>query len=121
MREDTDSARAVGRGYGLELDRDALLYLSAPGAVAIGAEAGLLWITQDGHTQDWLLAPGDAALDARATRLMVSALRPSRLRVWLDERPRHRWSAVLVQADGRRLRLAPERAQGRMGLGGTGS
>jgi hypothetical protein len=110
MNEELPATAVDRQGYGLELERDALLYVSAPGTVAIRAEAGLLWITQDGQAQDWMLTPGDAALDARATRLMVSALRPSRLRLWLDGPPRHRWSAVLVRGDGRRLRLEPEPA-----------
>lgn len=110
MNEASCEAGAAGRGYGLELAPDALLILNAPGAVTIGAEAGLLWITQDGQADDWLLAPGDAAFGTRAARVMVSALRPSRLRLWLDEPPRRRWSAVLVQGDGRRLRLTPQPA-----------
>lgn len=110
MNEASCEAGAADRSYGLELAPGALLVLNAPGTVTIGAEAGLLWITQDGHADDWLLAPGDAAFGTRAARVMVSALQPSRLRLWPDESPRRRWSAVLVHGDGRRLRLAPQRA-----------
>lgn len=101
----------------LDLERDAMLHLRVPAGVHIGVDAGLLWVTQIGRPDDWMLAAGQTLRLPHAGCVTVSALCGTRLWLQLRSHPWRTWSAVLVHADGYRVRLGPERVRSAIGGG----
>lgn len=99
----------AGPGYRLALEESALLHLQAPRGVDIRVDEGLLWVTQTGRTEDWMIAAGETLRLAHRGCVTVSALGAASLRLQMGTHPWRNWSAVLVHADGHRVRLVPQR------------
>lgn len=57
-----------------------ILALPAAAAVLVCLE-GELWLTRDGDSADYILAPGQRCAIGRGDKAAVQALRPSRLRL----------------------------------------
>jgi hypothetical protein len=68
----------------LELERRELVTLGAAGPQTLLCETGEVWITLDGGGADLFLRAGEALRLAGAAGTVVSALRPSTLRLTAD-------------------------------------
>jgi hypothetical protein len=67
----------------LYLGNGEVLTLDDAQGVRIGARTGTVWVTQEGHIEDDIIAPGDAVLVANGGRTLVQALKPA----WITIQP----------------------------------
>ncbi len=95
----------------LDLERNSMLHLWVPAGGHIGVDTGLLWVTQIGRPYDWMLTAGQGLRLTPGGCVTVSTLSGSSLWLHLSAHPWRVWSAVLVHADGDRVRLGPERGR----------
>jgi len=65
----------------IALDSGSFLRLQRGAGVTVGAVAGMLWVTRDGSPDDVLLNPGQEFYLFDDTPLLISAFKPSVVRV----------------------------------------
>src|SRR5690349_9068516 len=80
---------------GLMLSKDQVVAIPSPEGACVTAEAGAVWITQDGDLRDIVLKAGETVCLDRGTPTLVQAFAPARIRIAEPRRHPRGWAAIV--------------------------